>query len=57
MKYEYKVEVIKIGKIAFLDDSKKQMKQLNAAGAEGWKLVCISEGKKYMKYVYVREAQ
>lgn len=57
MKYEYKVEVIKIGRIAFLDDSKKQMKQLNAAGADGWKLVCISEGKKYMKYVYVREAE
>lgn len=55
MKYEYKVEVIKCGVFGFLDDSKKQTKQLNTAGAEGWKLVCISEGKKYMKYVYVRE--
>ena len=55
MKYEYKVEVIKCGVFGFMDDSKKQTKQLNAAGAEGWKLVCISEGKKYMKYVYVKE--
>lgn len=55
MKYEYKVEVIKGGIIGLFDDSKKQEKQLNVAGDAGWKLLCISEGKKYMKYVYVRE--
>ena len=55
MKYEYKVEILKGGLISFLDDSKKQEKQLNAAGDFGWKLVCISEGKKYLKYVYCRE--
>ena len=37
------------------NDNKKQEKQLNAAGEFGWKLVCISEGKKYMKYIYIRE--
>ena len=57
MKYEYKVEVIKCGFFGFMDDSKKQTKQLNAAGADGWKLVCISEGKKYMKYVYIKEVE
>jgi len=55
MKYEYKVEVIKGGIIGMLDDSKKQEKQLNAAGEQGWKLLVISEGKKYLKYIYVRE--
>lgn len=54
MAYEYKVEIVK-GGIIFSNDNKKQEKQLNAAGADGWKLVCISEGKKYMKYVYCRE--
>lgn len=54
MKYEYKVEIIK-GGLLFSNDNKKQEKQLNGAGEFGWKLVCISEGKKYMKYVYVRE--
>ncbi len=55
LKYEYKVEVIKGGITGLFDDSKKQEKQLNVAGADGWKLVSISEGKKYMKYVYIRE--
>ncbi len=50
MKYIYKVEVLKVGIFGFLDDSGKQTKQLNAAGADGWKLVCISEGKKYFTY-------
>ncbi len=56
MKYIYKVEVVKGGLLGLLDDSNKQTKQLNAAGADGWKLVCISEGKKYLKYVYMKEA-
>ena len=55
MKYEYKVEVVKGGILGLLDDSKGQTKQLNQAGSEGWKLVLISEGKKYLKYVYIRE--
>lgn len=55
MKLEYKVEAIKIGAIGFLDDSKKQEKQLNIAGEQGWRLVSISEGKKYLKYIFVRE--
>ncbi len=56
MKYEYKVEEIKIGgPLSVFGDSKKQEKQLNEAGAQGWKLILISEGKKYMKYVYYRE--
>lgn len=55
MKYEYKVEIIKGGIIGLLDDSKKQEKQLNAAGSQGWKLVTVSEGKKYLKYIYIRE--
>ena len=54
MKYEYKVEFIKVNRV-FSNDNKKQEKQLNAAGEFGWKLVCISEGKKYMKYIYIRE--
>ncbi len=57
MKYIYKVEVIKAGLIGLFDDSKKQTKQLDAAGAEGWKLVCVSEGKKYLKYIYMKEVQ
>ena len=55
VKYEYKVEVMKGGVTGLFDDSSKQTKQLNEAGKEGWKLVCISEGAKYMKYVYIRE--
>ncbi len=57
MKYIYKVEVIKGGLFGIFDDSGKQTKQLNAAGADGWKLVCVSEGKKYLKYIYVKEVQ
>ena len=55
VKYEYKVEIMKGGITGLFDDSAKQTKQLNEAGKEGWKLVCISEGAKYMKYVYIRE--
>ncbi len=55
MKYEYKVSLIKVGMVGFLDDSHKQEKQLNSFGEEGWKLVCISEGKKYLKYIFIRE--
>ena len=55
VKYEYKVEIMKGGITGLFDDSAKQTKQLNEAGKEGWKLVCISEGAKYMKYVYSRE--
>ena len=50
----YKVEIVKTG-LLFGNDNKKQEKQLNAAGEFGWKLVCISEGKKYAKYVYAKE--
>ena len=50
MKYIYRVEIIKQN-IIFAKDNKRQEKQLNAAGEMGWKLVLISEGKKYMKYV------
>lgn len=57
MRYEYKVEVIKVGVIGLFDDSKKQEKQLNELGAQGWKLQTISEGKKYMKYIFIREVQ
>jgi hypothetical protein len=52
---EYKVEVIKVGLIGLFDDSKKQEKQLNELGAQGWRLVTISEGKKNLKYVFIRE--
>ena len=55
MKYIYKVEYVKTG-LLFGSDNHKQEKQLNAAGELGWKLVCISEGKKYLKYVYIKEA-
>ena len=48
-KYEYRVEVIKIGFFRVFDDSKKQQKQLNEIGAQGWKLVCTSSGGKYFK--------
>ena len=54
MKYVYKVEPIKVGAIGFLNDSGKQAKQLGASGEDGWELVCISEGKKYLKYVYCK---
>lgn len=54
MKYVYRVEIMKQN-ILFGNDNKKQEQQLNAAGAQGWKLVLISEGKKYMKYVYIKE--
>lgn len=54
-KYEYRVEVIKIGFFGLFDDSKKQAKQLNEVGTQGWKLVCTSQGGKYLKYVFVRE--
>lgn len=57
MKYIYKVEIIKVAIIGIFDDSKKQEKQLNAAGEQGWKLISISEGKKYMKYVYIKEVE
>lgn len=56
MKYEYKVEIVKVN-LVFSNDNKRQEKQLNAAGADGWKLLCISEGKKYMKYIYAREVK
>lgn len=56
MKFEYKVEIIK-GGIIFSNDNKKQEKQLNAAGADGWELIVISEGKKFMKYIYKREVR
>lgn len=55
MKYQYKVEIVKTGILAIGDDSKTQEKQLNAAGDYGWRLVCVSEGKKYLKYIYVKE--
>ena len=55
MKYVYRVEPIKVGAIGFLNDSGKQAKQLGASGEDGWELVCISEGKKYLKYVYCKE--
>ncbi len=54
MKYTYKVEMVKKNRI-FANDDKRQMKQLNAAGADGWKLVLVTEGKKYTKYVYIKE--
>ena len=54
MKYVYKVEPIKVGAIGFLNDSGKQEKQLGASGSDGWELVCVSEGKKYLKYVYCK---
>lgn len=54
MKYVYKVEPIKVGAIGFLNDSGKQAKQLGESGEDGWELVCISEGKKYLKYVYCK---
>lgn len=54
MKYIYRVEIIKQN-VIFNKDNKKQEKQLNAAGELGWKLVLISEGKKYMKYVFMKE--
>ncbi len=56
-KYEYRVEVIKIGFFRVFDDSKKQQKQLNEIGAQGWKLVCTSSGGKYFKYVFMREVE
>ena len=56
MKYIYRVEIIKQN-IIFAKDNKRQEKQLNAAGEMGWKLVLISKGKKYMKYVYMKEIQ
>jgi len=52
-RYEYKVEIIKIG--IFFDSNTKQEKQLNTAGSEGWQLVAIVAGKKYLKYCYMRE--
>lgn len=52
MQVSYKVENIKVGMLKALDDSAKQEKQLNAAGAEGWKLITVSAGKDYFKYVY-----
>ena len=55
MKYIYRVEPIKVGAIGFLNDSGKQAKQLGANGSDGWELVCVSEGKKYLKYVYCKE--
>lgn len=55
MKYEYNVVPVKIGRVGLFDDSKKQIAQLNELGHQGWKLITISEGKKYMKYVFVRE--
>lgn len=58
MKYEYKVELVKIGRVVLFNDNKKQETQLNAAGEQGWKLVCISMGMKgYYKYVYIREKE
>jgi len=52
-RYEYKVEILKIG--IFTDSNAKQEKQLNAVGAEGWKLVCVAETKRYFKYFFIRE--
>ncbi len=54
-KYAYKVENIRVGSIGFFNDSKKQTKQLDDSGEDGWELVTISTGKKYLKYVYCRE--
>lgn len=56
MKYIYRVEIMKQN-VIFNKDNNRQEKQLNAAGELGWKLLLISEGKKYMKYVYVKEIQ
>ena len=55
MKYEYKVVPVKVGLFGLFDDSGKQAKQLNEYGTQGWKLVAISEGKKYVKYIFMRE--
>ncbi len=55
MRYEYNVVPVKIGRVGLFDDSKKQIAQLNKLGEEGWKLITISEGKKYVKYVFIRE--
>ena len=55
MVYEYRVVPIKVGLFGLVDDSGKQTKQLNEYGAQGWKLVQISEGKKYLKYIFIRE--
>lgn len=54
MKYIYKVEKVKCG-LFFGFDSGKQKKQLDKAGADGWKLICISEGRRYLKYVYIKK--
>ena len=54
MKYEYKVEIVKQGWL-FNRDNKKQERQLNKAGDKGWKLVTISVGRKYLKYIYIKE--
>lgn len=54
-RYEYRVEVITGGITGLFDDSKKQERQLNVPGTDGWELICISEGAKYMKYIYCRE--
>lgn len=54
MRYIYRVENIKIN-MFFGNDNKKQEKQLNEIGADGWKLILISQGKKYLKYVFIKE--
>lgn len=55
MRFEYLVVPVKVARIGLFDDSKKQTKQLNQYGAVGWKLVTVSVGKKYVKYVFIRE--
>ena len=55
MKYEYKVEIVKVPRLITALESKTQEKQLNAVGEYGWKLISVAPGKKYMKYIYIRE--
>ena len=54
MKFEYLVVSIKGGLTGILNDDKKQSKQLNKYGADGWELSQISMGKKFMKYIFVK---
>ncbi len=58
-KFEYKVEILK--GISIIDNTKKQMAQLNEAGSEGWKLVqvIVSGGiaGSTQQYVFIREVE
>lgn len=54
MKYQYMAVSVKVS--FFGDSDKKQTAQLNAYGAQGWKLVTTLSSKKYMKYLFMKEA-